>query len=212
MPVRGGVLDAPRSCDRRAALDAFVWRGRPHPRHPRCARHRPQPNVCNPAGAARAPFHTGEPKLSANRGRAGVEARPYGVVVADGRRAQPHPRYPRCARLASTTHVSNTAGTARAPFLRAHPRHSFTHAGRAWKPSPTVVGRCPEFTHVAATPQSRPFAPRQLPFQGSRGVGCDTVTSSDRASKRAKRTGPRTGPFCTLKCPRAFQTDSISLV
>ena len=107
-PVRGGVLDAPRSCDSRAALDAFVWRGRPHPRHPRCARHRPQLNVCNPAGAARAPFHTGEPKLSANRGRAGVEARPYGgwercqratgVVryPAEGASGTPHPTVVAC--------------------------------------------------------------------------------------------------------------------
>ena len=95
MPVRGGVLDAPRSCDSRAALDAFVWRGRPHPRHPRCARHRPQPNVCNPAGAARAPFHTGEPKLSANPRRAGVEARPYdGLGRFTGNVFASHPRRP----------------------------------------------------------------------------------------------------------------------
>ncbi len=32
-------------------------------------------------------------------------------------------------------------------------------------------GRHPHRTHVAPTPQSRPFGPRQLPFQGSRGVG-----------------------------------------
>ena len=37
-PVRGGVLDAPRSHDRRASLDATVWLGRFCPRHPRCAR------------------------------------------------------------------------------------------------------------------------------------------------------------------------------
>ena len=37
-PVRGGVLDAPRSCDRRADLYAPVRRDQPHPRHPRCAR------------------------------------------------------------------------------------------------------------------------------------------------------------------------------
>ena len=36
-PVRGGVPDAPRSCDRRAALGADVWLDRQHPRFPRCA-------------------------------------------------------------------------------------------------------------------------------------------------------------------------------
>ena len=53
-------------------------------------------------------------------------------------------------------------------FIRAHPRYSFTNAGKAWKPSPTGY---PHLTHVAPTPQSRRDAPRQLPFQGSRGVG-----------------------------------------
>ena len=67
--------------------------------------------------------------------------------------------------------------TARAPLVRAHPRYPFTHAGRAWKPAPTGCGcvgwRAPLLrrTNVAPTPQSRRFAPRQLPFQGSRGVG-----------------------------------------
>ena len=77
-PVRGGVPDAPRSRDRRAALDAPVRRDRLYPRLPRCARFRPLPNASNPAG------------------------------------------------------------TARAPFVRAHPRYPFTDAGRAWKPAPTV--------------------------------------------------------------------------
>ena len=36
-PVRGGVLDAPRSRDRRAALDAAARPDQPHSRHPRCA-------------------------------------------------------------------------------------------------------------------------------------------------------------------------------
>ena len=44
-PVRGGVLDAPRSRDRRAALDASVRPDRPHPRLPRCARFPSPPNV-----------------------------------------------------------------------------------------------------------------------------------------------------------------------
>ena len=55
-PVRGGVLDAPRSRDRRGGLVADVRHGRLHPRHPRCVCLRPPPNVCDFAGAARAPF------------------------------------------------------------------------------------------------------------------------------------------------------------
>ena len=55
-PVRGGVLDAPRSRDRRGGLVADVRHGRLHPRHPRCVCLRPPPNVCYFAGAARAPF------------------------------------------------------------------------------------------------------------------------------------------------------------
>ena len=38
LPVRGGVLDAPRSDYCRAALDAPVRRGLLYPRFPRCAR------------------------------------------------------------------------------------------------------------------------------------------------------------------------------
>ena len=38
----------------------------------------PPPNVFDPAGTARAPFHTGEPASSFLPRRAGVEARPYG--------------------------------------------------------------------------------------------------------------------------------------
>ena len=121
-PVRGGVLDAPRSRDRRGGLDAAVRPDQPHPRRPRCVRLPPPPNVSNPAGTARAPFRArnrrrpsteggasgtppltgglftlrcgihrkgtarapfcaGEPKFSIDLGRAGVEARPYGVLV-----------------------------------------------------------------------------------------------------------------------------------
>ena len=76
-PVRGGVLDAPRSPDRRATLDASVRLDQPHPRFPQRVRIRPPPNASNPAGTARAPFRAGEPTLSVIPGRAGVEARPY---------------------------------------------------------------------------------------------------------------------------------------
>ena len=48
-------------------------------------------------------------------------------------------------------------------------RYPFTHAGRAWKPAPTVGIRTAPT--LVPTPQSRRKAPRQLPFQGSRGVG-----------------------------------------
>ena len=78
-PVGGGVLDAPRSREYRGGLDAAVRHDRWRPRHPRRVRLRPPPNASNPAGAARAPFYMGVPTLSFIRGRAGVEARPYGV-------------------------------------------------------------------------------------------------------------------------------------
>ena len=81
-PVRGGVPDAPRLRDRRAALDASVRHDRQHPRHLRCVRLCPQPHLSNFAGTARAPFLAGEPASSVDRGRAGVgDAAPYGVCV-----------------------------------------------------------------------------------------------------------------------------------
>ena len=49
------------------------------------------------------------------------------------------------------------------PTLSFHPRR----AGVEARP----YGRHPHLTNVAPTPQSRRKAPRQLPFQGSRGVG-----------------------------------------
>ena len=58
-PVRGGVPDAPRSCDRRGGLDASVWRDQSHPRYPRHTRLRSPLHVSYLAGAARAPFGAG---------------------------------------------------------------------------------------------------------------------------------------------------------
>ena len=78
-PVRGGVLDAPRSRDCRGGLNATVRLDRFCPHFPRCARFCSLLNGCNFAGTARAPFRTGAPTLSFIPGRAGVEARPYGV-------------------------------------------------------------------------------------------------------------------------------------
>ena len=56
-PVRGGVLDAPPLPVRRGGMVAAVERDQLHPRHLRCVRLRLSPNVCKPAGTARAPFH-----------------------------------------------------------------------------------------------------------------------------------------------------------
>ena len=55
-PVRGGVLDAPRSRDCRGGVVAAVRLGRLYPRLIRCAHFRPPPHVFDPAGTARAPF------------------------------------------------------------------------------------------------------------------------------------------------------------
>ena len=113
LPVRGGVLDAPRSCDRRAALDASFRRDRQHPRLIRCA--------CLASTAQRMQSRGHSPRTISS-GRTGV------------------------------IHLS--------------------HAGRAWKPSPTVCGEDIRVSPTSpATPQSRRFAPRQLPFQGSREGG-----------------------------------------
>ena len=67
---------------------ADVERDRFCPRHPRRARLRPPPSVCNPAGAARAPFGTGaevgwrvEPTSSVDRRKGRRGRRPYGGCV-----------------------------------------------------------------------------------------------------------------------------------
>ena len=75
-PVRGGVLDAPRSRDCRGGLDALVRRDRQHPRHPRRARLPPPPTYHIPRIPARAPFCPGAPALSVNPRRAGAEGKP----------------------------------------------------------------------------------------------------------------------------------------
>ena len=67
-PVRGGVPDAPRWCDRRGGFTASVRPARQHARLIRRARLRPPPHVCNPAGTARAPF------VRANRGSYSTQA------------------------------------------------------------------------------------------------------------------------------------------
>ena len=148
MPVGGGVLDAPRSRDHRAALDAPVRRDQPHPRFPRCARLRLPPNVCDFAGTARAPLVRARrlvgawnPRRPSSYGRDVEDAAPYGG----------------CETYADACRVTGA------------PRCPSSNAGRAWKPAPTVGIRISPT--LAPTPQSRRKAPRQLPFQGSRGVG-----------------------------------------
>ena len=59
--------------------------------------------------------------------------------------------------------------TARAPLVRAHPRYPFTHAGRAWKPAPTVGIRISPTSHQ---PLSHGASRRDSsPFRGAEGVG-----------------------------------------
>ena len=91
-----------------------------------------------------------------------------GWLVADSQRDQLHPRSLRCAHLRLPLHVSYPAGAARAPFFTGEPTSS-VHPRRAGVEA-RPYGRHPHLTHVAPTPQSRRKAPRQLPFQGSRGA------------------------------------------
>ena len=75
-PVRGGVLDAPRSRDRRAALDAAVRHDQPHPRSPRCVRLASTAQRFISRGHSPRTISHGSPTLSVDRGRAGVEDKP----------------------------------------------------------------------------------------------------------------------------------------
>ena len=133
-PVRGGVLDAPRLRDCRAASDAPVRHDQPHSRHPRCARLPPLPNASNPAGTARAPFvraYRGSP--SSQAGRAWKPA----PTAGEGKVSAPDRRHPSSEGGASGTppltgglYTSRCGiqrkGAARAPFGRTqvirHPR------------------------------------------------------------------------------------------
>ena len=151
LPVRGGVLDAPRSRECRGGLDADVRADRLHPRFPRCATSRPPPNASNPAGTARAPFVRREGIAPAESYAAAFVSRPaVGGGVLDApcsrdRRAgldadvglgRLRPRHPRCASLRPPPNVSNPAGTARAPFYTGVRSCPSSQAGRAWKISP----------------------------------------------------------------------------
>ena len=131
-PVRGGVLDAPRLRDRRAALDAAARRGRLRTRLPRRARLCPPPNAYNSAGTACAPF------------RAGVRSCP---LTHAGRAWKPAPTvggeascvHLRCTNPSVTARSAVTAPLSGEPKGGAEQsRCPSSHAGRAWKPAPTV--------------------------------------------------------------------------
>ena len=78
-------------------------------------------------------------------------------------------------------HASNPAGTARAPFLRAHPRYPSTHAGRAWKPSPTVGREVPASHPRCPQPLSHGALRRDSsPFRGAEAGCCAAALSVDR--------------------------------
>ena len=69
-PVRGGVPDAPRLRDRRAALDAAVRLDRQHPRHQRRARLASASPRIQSRGHSPRTFVTGAPTFSVNQRRA----------------------------------------------------------------------------------------------------------------------------------------------
>ena len=93
-PVGGGVLDAPRSRDRRAALDPSVRRDRQRSHSQRRARRRPPPHASYPAGAAHAPFvraHRRPPSTHAGRASSPARRR-CGVCKRTGLRTGPFVR------------------------------------------------------------------------------------------------------------------------
>ena len=105
-----------------------------------------------------------------------------GGLGADIRLDRLHPRLIRRTWWHPPPHVSNPAGTARAPLCGVITSHisprtiSYGSPTLSFIPSRAGVearpyGGHPHLTHVAPTPQSRRKAPRQLPFQGSRGRG-----------------------------------------
>ena len=95
LPVRGGVLDAPRLRECRGGMVATVRRDQPHPRLIRCTRLCPHPHVFDPAGTARAPFraarrtHAVLQPTAGRRGRRPLRAVCILRVAAYNVRAQP---------------------------------------------------------------------------------------------------------------------------
>ena len=185
LPVRGGVLDAPRSCDRRGGVGADGRRDRWHPRYPRHTRLRSPLHVSYPAGTARAPLARRAGSTSSvirRKGRRGrrplrvvragrcqhktAVARPPGCVRRN-RWAWPiAPAFPTVRTVTSASTRIRSRGHSPRTILygRTHVIHRPTPGGRG---SPPLQGIRIAPT-LPATPQSRRFAPRQLPFQGSR--------------------------------------------
>ena len=85
LPVRGGVLDAPRSCDRRGGVGADGRRDRWHPRYPRHTRLRSPLHVSYPAGTARTPLARRAGSTSSDIRRKGRRGRRPLRVVRAGR-------------------------------------------------------------------------------------------------------------------------------
>ena len=182
------VLGAPWSCDRRGNVGADGRRGRLHPRFPRRVRLRPPPNVCNPAGTARAPLVRREGTLSVVQHAATFVSQPpvrggvldapcsdycRGWIGASVWLDRQHPRLPRCARLASAAPRMQFRGhSPRTIFYgRTYAIRQPTPGGRGSPPLRcSGKGLCLS-PKSPATPQSRRKAPRQLPFQGSRESG-----------------------------------------
>ena len=117
-PVRGGVLDAPRLRDRRAALDASVRHDRQHPRHLRCVRLCPQPHLSNFAGTARAPFLAGVRSCpSTEAGRAWKPAPTGDLYISRcGIRRRGTARAPFCAGVRSCPSSQRRAGVEARPY------------------------------------------------------------------------------------------------
>ena len=136
---------------------------------------RPQSNVCNIAGIARAPLVRREETAPAELYaatfvsllpvRGGVLDAPRSdycraALDAPVRRGLLYPRFPRCARFASTTQRMQSRG--HSPRTISHGRtHFFRSPTPGGRGSPPLrwVERHPHLTHVAPTPQSRREAP-----------------------------------------------------
>ena len=164
-PVRGGVPDAPRSCDCRASSNASIRPDRFYPRHPRCARLCPPPSVCDFAGTARAPLICARERTPcvtsrnlrhATTVRGGVLDAPRSRdrragLAASVRPDRFYPRHPRSSRLSSASQrIQIPRAQPAHHFMRANPSRPSSHPGRAWKPSPTVGGE------VSARKRRRP--------------------------------------------------------
>ena len=94
-------------------------------------------------GACASVYHDADTSVSLPPVRGGVLDAPRsrdcrGRFVADVWRDQLHPRHPRCARLASTSPRIISRGHSPRTIWAGVPRRPSSHAGRAWKPAPTV--------------------------------------------------------------------------